>query len=180
MQRRTLLKVGAITGALLTLAGGSLALLQPGRVDGRLSEGARALFGAVGPAVMASLWPAEPAAAQAALSGLLQRLEDTISGLPPALQAEVDELLTITSSAPGRLALVGLGRPWSEASAEQVTASLQALRESGLALRQQVFHALRDLTNAAYFADASTWALLGYPGQRPVPAADAVPAVTKA
>ena len=30
--------------------------------------------------------------------------------------------------------------------------------------RQQVYHALRDLTNAAWFADAGTWGLLGYPG----------------
>jgi hypothetical protein len=37
-----------------------------------------------------------------------------------------------------------------------------------MALRQQVFHALRDLTNAAYFADASTWAAIGYPGQQAV------------
>ena len=33
-----------------------------------------------------------------------------------------------------------------------------------LALRQQAYHALRELTNAAYYADASAWRTLGYPG----------------
>jgi len=27
---------------------------------------------------------------------------------------------------------------------------------------------LRDLTNGGYFADESTWAVMGYAGQRPV------------
>jgi hypothetical protein len=47
-----------------------------------------------------------------------------------------------------------------------VQSALQAMRSSRLELRQQAYHALRDLTNAAYFADAATWAALGYPGPR--------------
>jgi len=43
---------------------------------------------------------------------------------------------------------------------------LLSLRVSGVDLRRQVYQALRDLTNAAYYADASTWPLLGYPGPR--------------
>jgi hypothetical protein len=42
------------------------------------------------------------------------------------------------------------------------------MRDSSLALRQQAYHALRDLTNGGYFADAAPWAVMGYPGQRPV------------
>ncbi len=45
-----------------------------------------------------------------------------------------------------------------------VTEALQSMRQSSLALRQQAFHALRDITNAAYFAHASTWSAIGYPG----------------
>jgi hypothetical protein len=45
---------------------------------------------------------------------------------------------------------------------------LQGLRTSSLSLRQQVYHALRDLTNAAWFADAAAWSAIGYPGQRAV------------
>ena len=53
-------------------------------------------------------------------------------------------------------------------SGAQVQVMLQRLRVSGLPLRQQTFHALRDVTNAAYFADAATWSVMGYPGPRSV------------
>ena len=42
------------------------------------------------------------------------------------------------------------------------------MRTSRIGLRQQAYHALRDLTNAAYFADPQTWPLMGYPGPRAV------------
>jgi hypothetical protein len=80
-----------------------------------------------------------------------------------------DELTTIAASAPGRLGLIGLGPRWAEASPAEVASALQSLRLSSLALRQQVYQALCELTKAAYFADAGTWAVMGYSGQRPVP-----------
>ena len=42
------------------------------------------------------------------------------------------------------------------------------MRVSSGTTRQQVYHALRDLTNAAWFADAGSWDLLGYPGPQAV------------
>ena len=92
----------------------------------------------------------------------------TLAGLPPALQAEIGELATLLASAPGRLALTGLATDWPQASTADVQAMLQRLRTSSLAVRQQVYHALRNLTNGAWFADASTWTAIGYPGPRSV------------
>jgi hypothetical protein len=40
------------------------------------------------------------------------------------------------------------------------------MRVSSLALKQQAYQALRDLTNAAYYADPSAWNVLGYPGPK--------------
>jgi hypothetical protein len=168
MRRRTLLKVGLATGALLAVAGGSLALLQPARRDGKFTATGSAIFTALAPAVLATLLPADAAARSAAIAAYLPRVEAAIDGLPPALQGEVDELLTIAGSAPGRLALVGLRSGWAEASAADVQAALSAMRESSLVLRQQAYHALRDLTSASYFSDAAPWAAVGYPGPRPV------------
>ncbi len=168
MQRRTLLKLGLAGGALLAVAGASLALLQPARRDGKFTDTGRAIFAALAPAVLATLLPAEAAARSAAIAAYLPRVEAAIEGLPPALQAEVDELLTIAGSAPGRLALVGLRTAWAEASAAEVQGALAGMRDSSLALRQQAFHALRDLTSASYFSDAAPWAVIGYPGPRSV------------
>lgn len=166
MQRRTLLKVGLVAGTLLGLVGGALALMQPARRNGKLSDAARVALAAVAKAVIGPLLPQAAAAQVAALQAHVGRVEATIAGLPPSLQAEVDELLTIVTSAPGRLALVGLADSWHGAPEAQVTAALQGMRQSSLALRQQAFHALRDISNGAYFADRSTWQAIGYPGPR--------------
>lgn len=168
MKRRSLLKVGAAAGVLLALAGGALTLVQPARRDGRLTDAGREVFAALAPVVLDNLLPSDVTARKSAVASLLSRIEASLAGMPPALQAEVDELITLLGTPPGRWALLGLRQDWREASTAELTTALQGLRESSLALRQQVFHALRDLTNAAYFADAGTWSAIGYPGQRPV------------
>ena len=168
MQRRKLLAIGAATGVLLAIAGGTLGLLRPARVDGRLSDGSSAVMAAVAQTVLDGFLPAEPSARAAQLQAHLGRLQATIGGFPPAMQGEVDELLGLLAHPAGRFALTGLQTDWSAATPQQLHTALRSLQTSSIGLRQQVFHALRDLTNAAYFADASTWAQLGYPGPRPV------------
>lgn len=160
MRRRTLLTVGLAGGAVLAVAGGTLALLAPARRDGKLTEASRAIFAALGPAVLASVWSPQADA----LQDYLVRVQGAVDGLPPALQSELDELLSIAASPPGRRLLVGLSVPWAEASADELRAALAGMRDSSVALRQQAYHALRDLTNAAWFGGPATWASIGYPG----------------
>ncbi len=169
MQRRTLLRLGLAAGLAITAGAGVVALIQPGRADGRLTPAGRSLFAAVARGVLGPLLPTEPAAQKAALDAHLQRLEQAIAGMPPSVQAEVDELTTLAASAAGRRALIGLSTPWDEAPAAEVERALLGLRHSSIGLRQQVYQALRELTNAAYFADTATWPGMGYAGQRPVP-----------
>ncbi len=166
MKRRTLLTVGVATATLMAIAGGSLALLRPARRDGRLTDAGRTVFAAVARAVLGPLLPADAAVRARAIEAHLTRIEATVAGMPPTMQAEVDEMITLLASSPGRLALTGLGGAWSEAAVPEIAAALQGLRVSSLTLRQQVFHALRDLTNAAHFADPAAWQAIGYPGPR--------------
>lgn len=168
MKRRTLLTVGIATGAVITLAGTTLALIKPGRTDARFTPSGRALFSAVAQTVLGPLLPSEAVARSAALEAHLTRVEKTIAGLPPHMQAEVDELITIIGSSPGRLTLVGLSTDWAHATSAEVSSALQSMQRSTLSVRQQAYHALRDITNGSYFADPSTWSAIGYPGARPV------------
>ena len=108
--------------------------------------------------------PEDPQVQAAALAQHLQRLQASIAGLSPATRAELSDLLALLSLAPGRLALTGLSTAWPRATVPELQAALQDMRRSGSQTRRQVYQALRDLTNAAWFADAGTWALLGYPG----------------
>jgi hypothetical protein len=158
--------VGVVGAAVLAAAGGTLAFIQPARRNAAFTQPAQEMLRAVARAVLGSLLPAPAASESAALDAHLSRLQTTISGMPTAMQAEVDELLTILSSTTGRRVLAGLGQAWASAPPAEVTAALQDMRSSSLSLRQQAFHALRDLTNAAYFADPSTWSVIGYPGPR--------------
>jgi hypothetical protein len=119
---------------------------------------------AVAQAVLDGALPSAVAERDKAIEAHLQRLEAAIAAFPAATQAELSQLLTLLASAPGRLALAGLTSSWQQASVAQVQSSLQGMRLSSLALKQQAYHALRDLTNAAYFSDPSAWQRLGYPG----------------
>lgn len=158
------MKLGIGGAAVLAVAGGGLALLRPGWQGGRLSADAAIVMRAVARGVLDGNLPDDAVKREAALHGHLQRLAATIVGLPAATQSELSQLLALLASMPGRTLLAGLHVPWADASVEQLTAALQDMLSSSIALRQQAFHALRDLTNAAYFADPGTWPMLGYPG----------------
>lgn len=164
MQRRTLLTLGAAASAVLLVAGGAAALMQPGLKQGLLSASGRGVFSAVGSAVLDKTLPTDQGARQIALNGLLGRIDVLISGLPAYAQSELSQLLSLLAGAPGRRALAGLDIPWPEASITDVQEALQGMRLSSLALRQQAYAALHDITAGAYFSEPSSWPLLGYPG----------------
>lgn len=168
MQRRTLLRLGGISAALLVVAGGAVALLQPGLQGGVLSAAGREVFAAVGRAVLDKSLPAEDGARQIALNGLLSRIDSLVQALPPHAQGELSQLLALLASTAGRRMLAGLGASWPEASVADIQQALQAMRLSMLALRQQAYAALHDITAGAYFSDASSWPLLGYPGPQKI------------
>ena len=164
MKRRTLFKLGVASAALLALGGGAAALLQPGLQNGKLSGAGREVFRAVGRAVLQGTLPADDAAMQAALDGLLERIDALTLALPPHAQDELSQLLSLLASVPGRHLLAGLNRAWPAASDTDIQQALEGMRFSALALRQQAYAALHDITAAAYFSDVSTWPQLGYPG----------------
>ena len=168
MQRRALLKLGIATSVVLALAGGGVAMFRPAWREGRLTSAGRMVFRAVALAVLDGTLPADVATREVALAAHLERLEATLRGLPNHTQGEVADLIALLAMPPGRVALAGLADSWDQASIADLQAALQSMRLSSLALRQQAYHALRDLTHAAYFSDASTWALLDYPGPRDI------------
>jgi uncharacterized protein YjiS (DUF1127 family) len=165
MQRRTLLGLGVASGAALALVGGGAALFyERAWRDGHLAPTGRHVVRAVARGVLDGSLPAVGAAKHAALEAHLDRMEVTLRALPQWTQRELADLLAVLALPPGRLALSGLTPDWASASVAEIQAALQTMRTSRMGLRQKAYHALRDLTHAAYFADRSTWPLLGYPG----------------
>ena len=168
MQRRTLLKLGIGAAAVLAVAGGGVALFQPGLRGEHLGPGAREVMHAVARAVLDGILPSAAAEREQVLRAHLDRLDAAVATFPPATRAELSQMLALLASAPGRVVLAGLHSTWPEAEVDAIQQSLQDLRLSRLALKQQTYHALRDLTNAAYFSDPSAWAHLGYPGPQDI------------
>jgi hypothetical protein len=164
MQRRTVLKLGLGASTVLVLGGGGLAMLHPGLVRGRLTPPARAVFRAVARGVLDGSLPTANTHREAAIDAHLTRLDGVLSAFPAATQAELSQLLALLAFAPGRVMLAGLARDWPDASEADLQQALQSMRTSRLAMRQQIYHALRDLTNAAFYADPAAWSLMGYPG----------------
>jgi hypothetical protein len=164
MQRRSLLALGAISAAVLAASGGMVAALRPGLRDARLSAGGREVFAGASRALLDGSLPANGPELQQALEGLLGRIDGLIAALPPHAQSELSQLLALLASAPGRRTLAGLSEPWPTAPVAAIQQALQGMRLSGVTLRQQAYQALHDIVGSAYFSDAPTWRLLGYPG----------------
>jgi len=165
MQRRKLLQIGAAASLTLIAVGASVVLMRPAAPAAELNADSRALFTAVAQAVLDGALPSG-ATRSAALGAHVERVQQTIRGFAPEVQKELAQLLGILCTAPGRRLLAGLATPWEAATVDEVQQSLQAMRTSRLTTRQQVYHALRDITNGAYFSDPTAWAAIGYPGPR--------------
>lgn len=168
MRRRTWLGLGVAGSVVLALGGGTLALLRPGWSEGKLTPQGREFFAAVARVVLEGLLPAEGVAQGAAIEAYLGRLEAAVAGLPLAVQSEIADLTALLLHPAGRRLLAGLASDWGQAPIAELRLAMQEMRGSSLALRQQAFHALRDLTNGAWFADAATWQAIGYPGPRAI------------
>ena len=168
MQRRTLLKLGLVSGTVLALAGGAAMLVQPGLVQRRLTDAGRALFIGVGRAILQGTLPPDPAEQRQALEGMADRVDILAQNLPPHVVDELSQLVGLLGSSAGRVALAGLSTGWLEATPEQVMAALNDMRDSRLTLRQQAYQALHEIVGGAYFSEESTWAVVGYPGPQDI------------
>lgn len=158
------MKLGAGAAALLALGGGAVALLEPGLRAGRLTVRGRQVFCNVARAFLDGVLPGEAGPQRAALLAFLDRVDSLAGALPMHARDELSQLLALLGTSPGRRGLAGLEANWDEASVPQLQGALQSMRTSSLALRQQAYQALHDITGAAYFSHPSTWGVLGYPG----------------
>lgn len=168
MQRRTIFRLGVGAALILASAGGAISLFRPGVSEGRLTPAGRAVFAAVARAVLDGSLPADSKAMPAVMDAHLERVSDAVAAFPASTRDEISQLLALLAAAPGRVALAGLNQDWDRASIADIQRALQSMRTSTLDLRQQAYHALRDLTNAAFYSNPDAWPLLGYPGPTPV------------
>lgn len=164
MQRRTLLRLGLASAALLGIGGAMVTRMPSGFRGGHLTAAGRDVFAAISRAVVHPLVDAD----EPTMAKQLSSIEGLIGSLPPAVQADLGKLLAVMASIPGRLFLAGLTFDWDEAPVPDTARALDAMRRSRVTLRVQAYLALRELSLAAHHADPASWSELGYPGPVPI------------
>ena len=168
LKRRTFLKAGVL-GTLALAAGGALYRTVQGSVplgdQDRyvLDGGARAVLGAIVPAIIGAMLPAPGEERAAAVARATDGVQQAIASLPLATQHEVRDLFGLLALAPARRLLAGVPA-WNETTPEQAAAFLQDWRTHRFAMLQNAYHALHDLVLGAWYAEPASWAAIGYPG----------------
>lgn len=170
MNRRRLLQLGAGTGLAVACAAGAVAWLKPSAPAPALLRDApaRSCFSALANVMLDGSLPTDAATRRVAIERHLQRVQQVVAGLPPHARAELAQLLALLGTRIGRWALMGAGNDWDDLPPTRLVAMLTGMRRSSLAVRQQAYLALRELTMAAYFAEPATWRRLNYDGPRAI------------
>lgn len=129
-----------------------------------LDRDGAALVGAMVPVVLAGAIPAQGAERAAAVREVVEAFDRAVSGLAPAVRAEIDELLGVLRFAPSRYLLTGIGSPLAEAGDARIAQFLSRWRESRFDLLRAGYQALTQLIQASWYGNAASWPAIGYPG----------------
>jgi hypothetical protein len=163
--RRSFLKAGWLATLVLAAGGGLYRAVHTPRPQRFVLDGeARAVLGAIVPAVLAGALPADPAERSAALARTVEGIHAAISNLPLAVQKEVQDLFGLLALAPARRLLTGVAGGWATADPQAVNAFLQDWRLHRFALLRSAYGALHDLSFGAWYAQPASWNAIGYPG----------------
>lgn len=163
--RRTFLKAGLLSAAVLAAGGGWYrhAHLAPPRGFVLDSE-ARAALDAIVAAILSGALPDAPADRARAIAATTARVHQTILGLPLPAQREVQDLFGLLALGPARRLLTGIPDGWANAKEADVAAFLQDWRVHRLSLLRTAYAALHDLVLGAWYSEPAHWDAIGYPG----------------
>lgn len=165
--RRIFLKVGAASACVLVTAGaldrGVFAESASPHSWRKLRAVDVALVSALAPAVLRGALPTD-ASRPAAIAEVVEAFDRTLSGLSPAVQKEVADLLSLLTFSPTRRFVAGLRHDWRESSEEDINAFLIRWQNHSVALLQQGYQALARVIVACWYGNPRAWGATGYPG----------------
>lgn len=127
------------------------------------TDGAQCIA-ALAPVILDGAIPPEGAARAQAIKEVVDAFDRALLGMPPSVQAEVQQLLGLLAMAATRGPLTGIWRPMREATPEAIAAFLGEWRSSRFDLLRAGYQALNQLTLACWYGMAESWAAIGYPG----------------
>ncbi len=166
LSRRQFLQVGLASGAVLAGAGWLYrrAGARPAPGMQWLDARSLAVVSALAPVVLDGALPEAPGARARALSEVVAAFDRAVSGLSPAVQAEIRELFALLGLAAGRFIVAGVRSAWPEATPEELAAFLRRWRDSRFGLLRAGYQALTQLLQAAWYGNPAAWERIAYPG----------------
>jgi len=129
-----------------------------------LDADGEAIVAALVPVMLAGALPAAPDARRAAIVDTVDGVDRAILGLPPLARDELGQLFVLLALAPTRWALAHTTSSWNDASASDIEAFLQRLRDSRIGLLRAAYDALHQLIFASWYGNPRAWAAIGYGG----------------
>lgn len=163
--RRTFLKAGLLSAALLAAGGGWYRHTRPAPPRGFVLDGqARAALDAIVAVIVSGALPDAPADRARAIAATTERVHQTTLGLPLSAQQEVQDLFGLLALGPARRLLTGIPDGWAAAKEADVAAFLQDWRVHRLSLLRTAYAALHDLVLGAWYSEPAHWDAIGYPG----------------
>jgi hypothetical protein len=165
--RRRFLKVGVLGSVVLAAAGGGIALSRkPGPRAGSLWLQADdwSVLQAIVPVMLAGALPDDPPHRISAINQVVSGVDLTVAHFPPAVRAEIRQLLWLLESSFLRPIVTGLWSDWSSVGDENIRSFLQRWNRSRLDLLRVGYTALHDLIVGAWYANPLSWQRIHYPG----------------
>lgn len=166
LSRRQFLRVSAMGGLALTTV--STTALLTGCSSARRAQGFEVLresdlevLRALAPVVLAGELP-EGEAGKAAVDETLLTLDAFLARTSAAGNKQLLQLFDLMHMPATRYTVVGLSRPWPEASAADIAASLEHWRHSRFDLLRAGYAGLTQALNMMWYLQPRAWAAIGY------------------
>lgn len=138
---------------------------SPGSLDlKKIANKDAVCIAAIAGAVLSGALPEEPAPRAIAINEVVEAFDRTVAGLSPAVQKEIEELLSLLTFSLTRRFVAGISKPWHEASEEDVSNFLNNWRQSRFALLQQGYQALARVIIACWYGNPLSWGRIAYGG----------------
>ncbi|MCX9157761.1 hypothetical protein OPU71_16675 [Niveibacterium sp. 24ML] len=131
---------------------------------GFLSPQDRAILAALAPAMLAGAWPNDVARAKHETLTLLRGIDTALMGMPPRVRDDMRKLFALLGRNAGRVLVAGSLVGWAQVSPARASDMIQGWRDHSLALMQQAYGGLHDLTMGVWYGNPEHFADCGYPG----------------
>jgi hypothetical protein len=139
--------------------------VKPGSLDlKKIANKDAEVIAALAPIILAGSLPVDPVSRGVAINEVVEAFDRTVAGLSPAVQSEVQELLSLLTMGLTRRHVAGLSSTWKDASEADIKAFLERWRNHRFQLLQQGYQALVRVMIACWYGNPLSWGRIGYPG----------------